>query len=126
MHSYTCVNIVNLEEKQASVHVFVCIPDVSGAAGKRWGDVGGWGIGGGGWQRGIWLLVQKERERGRGGGGGYSEDKSLESRLLKMQGDKRVKKPVIALKIRLQSITLDFTRPASNKRAVIYELSVKE
>ncbi|CAG6003223.1 unnamed protein product [Menidia menidia] len=39
-----------------------------------------------------------------------------------MQGDKRVKKPVIALKIRLQSITLDFTRPASNKRAVIYEL----
>ena len=42
-----------------------------------------------------------------------------------MQGDKRVKKPVIALKIRRQSITLDFTRPASNKRAVIYELSGK-
>lgn len=60
------------------------------------------------------------------GGGGCCRDKSLESRLLEMQGDKRVKKPVIALKIRLQSITLDFTRPASNKRAVIYELSVKE
>lgn len=43
-----------------------------------------------------------------------------------MQGDKRVKKPVIALKIRRQSITLDFTRPAGNKRAVIYELGVKE
>lgn len=74
------------------------------------------------------LAAGAERERAgkRRGGGGYSEDKSLESRLLKMQGDKRVKKPVIALKIRLQSITLDFTRPASNKRAVIYELSVKE
>lgn len=70
----------------------------------------------------------RERESGEGDGreGGYSGDKSLESRLLEMQGDKRVKKPVIALKIRLQSITLDFTRPASNKRAVIYELSVKE
>lgn len=73
----------------------------------------------------------RERERvGKGiggcGRGGCSGDKSLESRLLEMQGDKRVKKPVIALKIRLQSITLDFTRPASNKRAVIYELSVKE
>ena len=43
-----------------------------------------------------------------------------------MQGDKRVEKPVIALKITVQSITLDFTRPAGNKRAVIYELSVKE
>lgn len=65
--------------------------------------------------------------RGDGwGGGGYGGDKSLESRLLKMQGDKRVKKPVIALKIRRQSITLDFTRPAGNKRAVIYELGVKE
>lgn len=97
---------------------------------ERWGGVGGWGIGGGGWQQGSWPLVQKERERaGRGGGRrrwGNRADKSLESRLLKMQGDKRVKKPVIALKIRLQSITLDFTRPASNKRAVIYELSVKE
>lgn len=61
-----------------------------------------------------------------GGWGGYGGDKSLESRLLKMQGDKRVKKPVIALKIRRQSITLDFTRPAGNKRAVIYELGVKE
>lgn len=71
--------------------------------------------------------MQSEKELGRGwGGGGYNGDKSLESRLLEMQGDKRVKKPVIALKIRLQSITLDFTRPASNKRAVIYELSVKE
>ncbi len=89
-------------------------------------NVGGWGIGGGGWQRGSWPLVQREKERGREGGGGFSGDKSLESRLLEMQGDKRVKKPVIALKIRLQSITLDFTRPASNKRAVIYELSVKE
>lgn len=70
---------------------------------------------------------QRERESGEGSGeGGYSGDKSLESRLLKMQRDKRVKKPVIALKIRLQSVTLDFTRPASNKRAVIYELSVKE
>lgn len=45
---------------------------------------------------------------------------------MKMQGDKRVKKPVIALKIKLQSITLDFTRPACNKRAVIYGLGVKE
>lgn len=70
---------------------------------------------------------ERKREWGRERGGeGYSGDKSLESRLLKMQRDKRVKKPVIALKIRLQSITLDFTRPASNKRAVIYELSVKE
>lgn len=72
---------------------------------------------------------ERKKERGTGlarGRGGYSGDKSLESRLLEMQGDKRVKKPVIALKIRLQSITLDFTRPASNKRAVIYELSVKE
>lgn len=72
---------------------------------------------------------KREREQGEEGGRrrwGYRGDKSLESRLLKMQGDKRVKKPVIALKIRLQSITLDFTRPASNKRAVIYELSVKE
>lgn len=60
------------------------------------------------------------------GWGGYVGDKSLESRLLKMQGDKRVKKPVIALKIRRQSITLDFTRPAGNKRAVIYEPGVKE
>lgn len=81
--------------------------------------------------RGSWPLVQREREReggtGRGSAAwGYRRDKSLESRLLKMQGDKRVKKPVIALKIRLQSITLDFTRPASNKRAVIYELSLKE
>lgn len=111
--------------------MFVCLPYVSGAAGKRWRDVGGWGIGGGGWQQGSWPLVQKERA-GKGGEmlgrcwGGHSGDKSLESRLLKMQGDKRVKKPVIALKIRLQSITLDFTRPASNKRAVIYELSVKK
>lgn len=97
---------------------------------ERRGDVGGWGIGGGGWQQGSWPLVQKEREREQGREGvarwGYRRDKSLETRLLKMQGDKRVKKPVIALKIRLQSITLDFTRPASNKRAVIYELSVKE
>lgn len=71
---------------------------------------------------------EREREQGREGVArwGYRRDKSLETRLLKMQGDKRVKKPVIALKIRLQSITLDFTRPASNKRAVIYELSVKE
>ena len=68
-----------------------------------------------------------ERKSGEGDWrGGYSGDKSLESRLLEMQGDKRVKKPVMALQIRLQSITLDFTRPASNKRAVIYELSVKE
>ena len=89
------------------------------------------------WADGDWrrrlaagqLAAGAERERagkGIGGGGGYGGDKSLESRLLEMQGDKRVKKPVIALKIRLQSITLDFTRPASNKRAVIYELSVKE
>lgn len=83
--------------------------------------------------------MQSERDRQEGdrggdggsegvcvGGGARSGDKSLESRLLEMQRDKRVKKPVIALKIRLQSITLDFTRPASNKRAVIYELSVKE
>lgn len=76
--------------------------------------------------------AELEREEGDWGGDGGSGggvrcgDKSLESRLLEMQGDKRVKKPVIALKIRLQSITLDFTRPASNKRAVIYELSVKE
>lgn len=71
---------------------------------------------------------KREREQGREGVArwGYRRDKSLETRLLKMQGDKRVKKPVIALKIRLQSITLDFTRPACNKRAVIYELSVKE
>lgn len=53
-------------------------------------------------------------------------DKSLDGRLLEMQGDKRLKKPVIALKIRLQSISLAFTRPVGNKRAVIYELSVKE
>lgn len=72
--------------------------------------------------------AEREREQGREGVArwGCRRDKSLETRLLKMQGDKRVKKPVIALKIRLQSITLDFTRPASNKRAVIYELSVKE
>lgn len=77
---------------------------------------------------------RKDRGRGRvgeeeGAGQGWGVhggDKSLESRLLKMQGDKRVKKPVIALKIRRQSITLDFTRPAGNKRAVIYELGVKE
>lgn len=74
---------------------------------------------------GRWCSQRKSWE-GDWGGGGYNGDKSLESRLLEMQGDKRVKKPVIALKIRLQSITLDFTRPASNKRAVIYELSVKE
>jgi hypothetical protein len=43
-----------------------------------------------------------------------------------MQADKRVEMPVIALKITVQSITLDFTRPAGNKRAVIYELGVKE
>lgn len=72
------------------------------------------------------LAAGAARERAGKVGGGYSGDKSLESRLLKKQEDKRVKKPVIALKIRLQSITLDFTRPASNKRAVIYELSVKE
>lgn len=76
--------------------------------------------------------AKRERESRAGGQGGvrrrwgHRGDKSLESRLLKMQGDKRVKKPVIALKIRRQSITLDFTRPTSNKRAVIYELSVKE
>lgn len=75
---------------------------------------------------GRWCRERKSGEGDRREGGGYSGDKSLESRLLEMQGDKRVKKPVIALKIRLQSITLDFTRPASNKRAVIYELSVKE
>lgn len=75
---------------------------------------------------------EAEWVRRKGGGAGwagwegYGGDKSLESRLLKMQGDKRVKKPVIALKIRRQSITLDFTRPAGNKRAVIYELGVKE
>ena len=114
------------------MHVFVCIPDVSVAAAKRWGECGRMGD----WRRRLaagQLAAGAERERaGKGiggareGEGGYSGDKSLESRLLKMQGDKRVKKPVIALKIRLQSITLDFTRPASNKRAVIYELSVKE
>lgn len=76
--------------------------------------------------------AERERKResgargGDGDGEGGSGDKSLESRLLEMQRDKRVKKPVIALKIKLQSITLDFTRPAGNKRAVIYELSVKE
>lgn len=76
---------------------------------------------------GRWWREKKSGERDwQGEEGGCSGDKSLESRLLEMQGDKRVKKPVIALKIRLQSITLDFTRPASNKRAVIYELSVKE
>jgi len=81
---------------------------------------------------GRWCSERKSGEGDWGGDGGdsgwrgCSGDKSLESRLLEMQGDKRVKKPVIALKIRLQSITLDFTRPASNKRAVIYELSVKE
>lgn len=48
---------------------------------------------------------------------GCGRDKSLEAGLLEMQGDERLKKPVIALKIRLQSITLDFTRPAGNKRA---------
>lgn len=110
------------------------IPDVSGAPVKRWGECGRMGY----WRRRLaagQLAAGAARERagkgiggrgGGGGGGGYSGDKSLESRLLEMQGDKRVKKPVIALKIRLQSITLDFTRPASNKRAVIYELSVKE
>lgn len=93
--------------------------------GEMWAD-GGLEAEAGSGAFGRWCR-KRERERGREwGGGGYREDKSLESRLLKMQGDKRVKKPVIALKIRLQSITLDFTRPASNKRAVIYELSVKE
>lgn len=73
------------------------------------------------------MAAEADGERGSVDGGGQgSGDKSLESRLLEMRGDKRVKKPVIALKIRLQSITLDFTRPANNKRAVIYELSVKE
>lgn len=57
---------------------------------------------------------------------GVCPDKSLDGRLLEMQGDKRLKKPVIALKIRLQSISLAFTRPVGNKRVVIYELSVKE
>lgn len=78
-----------------------------------------------------WVRRRRSEEGRRwvgwgGVGGGYVGDKSLESRLLKMQGDKRVKKPVIALKIRRQSITLDFTRPAGNKRAVIYEPGVKE
>lgn len=109
------------------MHGFVCIPDVSGAAVKRWGECGRMGD----WRRRLaagQLAAGAERGRAWKGIGrrGYSGDKSLESRLLEMQGDKRVKKPVIALKIRLQSITLDFTRPASNKRAVIYELSVKE
>ncbi len=64
-----------------------------------------------------------------GGGGcmsGLCPDKSLDGRLLEMQGDKRLKKPVIALKIKLQSISPAFTRPVGNKRDVIYELSVKE
>lgn len=86
--------------------------------------MGGWGLEA---EAGSGAVGRRWRERKSGEGeGAYSGDKSLESRLLEMQGDKRVKKPVIALKIRLQSITLDFTRPASNKRAVIYELSVKE
>lgn len=107
----------------------MCIPDVSWTVVKRWGKCG-WK---GDWRRRLAAgHLAAGGERGRAGNGigkgkgGYSGDKSLESRLLEMQGDKRVKKPVIALKIRLQSITLDFTRPASNKRAVIYELSVKE
>lgn len=90
--------------------------------GEMWAD-GGLEAEAGSGAFGRWC---RKREGAGMGRGGYSGDKSLESRLLKMQGDKRVKKPVIALKIRLQSITLDFTRPASNKRAVIYELSVKE
>lgn len=77
--SHTRVLIQLTWRVQALVHVYVCIPDVSGAAGKRWGDVGGWGIGGGGWQQGSWPLVQKERERESGewgwvGGGVYSGD----------------------------------------------------
>lgn len=47
-------------------------------------------------------------------------------RLFGIEVWKRQEQAVIAFKIRAQSITLDFTRPASNKRAVIYELSVKE
>uniref|UniRef100_A0A3B4Z832 Arginine/serine-rich coiled-coil 1 n=1 Tax=Stegastes partitus TaxID=144197 RepID=A0A3B4Z832_9TELE len=95
--------------------------------GRMWAD-GGLEAEAGSRAVGRWCRERKSGEGSRGGGGrverrgGYSGDKSLESRLLEMQGDKRVKKPVIALKIRLQSITLDFTRPASNKRAVIYEL----
>lgn len=92
-----------------------------------WAD-GGLEAEAGSWAFGRWCRARERARKGMmvGEGGGCSGDKSLESRLLEMQGDKRVKKPVIALKIRLQSITLDFTRPASNKRAVIYELSVKE
>lgn len=112
------------------MHVFVGFPDEE--IGGECRRTGFWR-----WRLAVGHLAtgaERERKSGvgdrRGDGdgerGGGSGDKSLESRLLEMQRDKRVKKPVIALKIRLQSITLDFTRPASNKRAVIYELSVKE